>query len=98
MIVLNRVKEKVERCLINHQMHEILDAKHVPIYKLIKFIKEKVVVIEADINMFLEGRPNKKRSKKYETSEKAIKDILSRKATFETRTSLLSSLARNITL
>jgi hypothetical protein len=86
----------------HHQMHAILANKHVPLYSLIKFFKDRIVVIYSEIDSFEQGIPTKKRSRKYEQIENAVKLILERKPDLNcdsaTKVNFLSSLARHVSL
>lgn len=79
----------------HHQMNAVLDKKHVGIYTFVKFMKDRFIVVESDIEASIEGQPQKKRSSKHFEAEKRVLEILKKKTEIPTL-HLLRAIANNM--
>lgn len=81
----------------HHSIHVILGEEHVKLYKLIRFLKDRITNIYADIDNFLEGNPQLLRSAKHERAENSIKAIILRKPNY-THLEFLRGVSRHVSL
>lgn len=97
LIDLDYPKTQGNAEVFHHEVHQLLDAKHVTLYKLISFLKSKMIAIGVSINSANNGQPAPKRKRsKYVRRNAAIRDVLEHQEAFETRIDFLHALAINM--
>lgn len=97
LIEKNLPKSQSRPEAFHHSIHVTLGEEHVKLYKLINFLKDRIVNIYCDIDHHLEGNVQLIRSAKYEKAENAIKSVLARK-NGENHIEILRGISRHISL